>query len=169
MNQQPNKDYVVMLKYQPFDRLSSGSPPGQIRILTSNIKKVVKMLQTIQNNAHQSGRFGIMFPRANVIDIVLSPNANPVLIYEMISCRVDGLRNEIYDKAVMESGQSITWALQDESEIEVKAQLVKTSAGDVVVRPVLSSLNGVSANSKTKKLPDRARLLAMGIVLPPEI
>jgi hypothetical protein len=122
------------------------------------------MLQVMQTSTQDSGRFEINYPRTNVVDVVLKPKADPDYIYDMIACRIAALRDEFYAKAVaeIEASKPTEWKAQD--EIGLTAELVETSRGEVVVRPVLNSLKA-SSSTRTKRLPDKARLLEMGLIL----
>lgn len=158
-----NRPYVYMRKYINYNALSALSPKGKIRIFTSAIDVVTNMLQKLQDTTRDSGRFQIEVG-LKVVDVIVAPNGNPVMIYEMINCEIERLRNQFYDKAVEEVGKSpASWLAKDDKKDDViGAALVKTSKGDVEVRPVLKLGNDAAT---TKRLPSPERLMELGIII----
>lgn len=154
------KDYF-MLKYQHYERLSPFSPPGKIQILTSNAIAVVRILQSIQELPN-GGRFVIDNYRSNVVDVILTPKADPDYIYNLIFCRINRLRDELYKNITNQIEESPSWKAND--EIPVEARLVENESGGVEVQPVLKSLKP-SDSTITRKLPSYEELLQMGIIL----
>lgn len=164
------KHFVLLMKYN-FNTMSADSPETMFRVYTSDLERVTKILQELQNNQNlESGRFAIVPYRndrinGSALNIIPFARADAALIYGVIALKIDELRNEYYDDEIRQVASNSKQILNPTKPVgTIDYSIYRRS-----LQPVLRSLEPVTANtslSSTRKIKDVDYYLKLGITLP---
>lgn len=163
------KNFVLLMKYN-FNTISPDSPETMFRIYTSDLERVTKILQELQNNQNlESGRFSIVPYRndrinGSALNIIPFARADAALIYGVIAFKIEELRNEYYDEEIRQVASNAKQILNDKPVGVIDYSIYRRS-----LQPVLRSLEPVVADtslSSTRKIKDVDYYLKLGITLP---